>query len=123
MADEFLDRLAEDSKRPGFSLVAACGGGRLLGFAYGYTMPAGEWWATGDGVATGAAHEDAEFLRAHVLELPIHQDLTASHVEFIATEVLRLSQRTGASSWTGVESFAATATRVSSALSPDGSDR
>jgi len=86
-------------------------------------VPAGEWWATGDGVATGAAHEDAEFLRAHVLELPIHQDLTASHVEFIATEVLRLSQRTGASSWTGVESFAATSTRVSSALSPDGSDR
>ena len=47
LADEFLDRLAEDSKRPGFSLVAACGGGRplgLVGFAYGYTMPAGEWW-------------------------------------------------------------------------------
>jgi hypothetical protein len=38
LADEFLDRLAEESKRPGFSLVAACGGGRLLGFAYGYTM-------------------------------------------------------------------------------------
>ena len=44
MADEFVDRLAEESKLPGFSLVAACGGGRLLGFAYGYTMPAGEWW-------------------------------------------------------------------------------
>ena len=46
MADEFLDRLAEESKRPGFSLVAACGCGRphgLVGFAYGYTMPAGEW--------------------------------------------------------------------------------
>ena len=44
LADEFLERLAEDSRRPGFSLVAACGGGKLLGFAYGYTMPAGEWW-------------------------------------------------------------------------------
>jgi hypothetical protein len=27
LADEFLERLAEDSRRPGFSLVAACGGG------------------------------------------------------------------------------------------------
>src|SRR5437899_8924575 len=44
MANEFLDRLAEESKLPGFILVAACGGGGLLGFAYGYTMPAGEWW-------------------------------------------------------------------------------
>ena len=44
LAEEFLDRLAEESKRPGFSLVAACGCGRLVGFAYGYTMPAGEWW-------------------------------------------------------------------------------
>lgn len=44
MADEFLGRLAEESKRPGFGLVAAYDGGRLLGFAYGYTMPAGKWW-------------------------------------------------------------------------------
>ena len=37
LADEFLDLLAEESKRPGFSLVAAEDAGRLLGFAYGYT--------------------------------------------------------------------------------------
>jgi GNAT superfamily N-acetyltransferase len=51
LADEFLDRLAEESKRPGFSLVVACGGGKpleLVGFAYGYTMPAGEWWDGAD---------------------------------------------------------------------------
>ena len=48
MADEFLGRLAEDSKRPGFRLVAASDGGRLLGFAYGYTMPAGKWWSGTD---------------------------------------------------------------------------
>jgi hypothetical protein len=51
LADEFVDRLAEDSRRPGFSLVAACGGGKLLGFAYGSTMPAGEWWDGTDGPA------------------------------------------------------------------------
>ncbi|MGH2732091.1 MAG: GNAT family N-acetyltransferase [Actinomycetota bacterium] len=44
MADELLGRLAEESKLPGFSLVAVYESGRLLGFAYGYTMPAGKWW-------------------------------------------------------------------------------
>jgi dTDP-4-amino-4,6-dideoxygalactose transaminase len=30
---------------------------------------------------------DARFLREHVLELPIHQDLTARHIDHIATQV------------------------------------
>lgn len=34
--------------------------------------------------------EDARFLRAHVLELPIHQDVTRQQVEFIADEVMKL---------------------------------
>jgi dTDP-4-amino-4,6-dideoxygalactose transaminase len=33
---------------------------------------------------------DARYLRAHVLELPIHQDVTPAQVEYIATQVLRL---------------------------------
>jgi hypothetical protein len=34
---------------------------------------------------------DARFLRSHVLELPIHQSVTESQVEYIAKEVLRLN--------------------------------
>ena len=33
---------------------------------------------------------DARYLRSHVLELPIHQDVTASQVEYTADQVLRL---------------------------------
>jgi dTDP-4-amino-4,6-dideoxygalactose transaminase len=33
---------------------------------------------------------DARYLRSHVLELPIHQDVTQPQVEFIASEVLRM---------------------------------
>ena len=36
---------------------------------------------------------DARFLRRHVLELPIHQDLTAKHLTHVAREVSALSQR------------------------------
>jgi dTDP-4-amino-4,6-dideoxygalactose transaminase len=34
---------------------------------------------------------DARYLRSHVLELPIHQDVTSSQVEHIANQVLRLN--------------------------------
>jgi dTDP-4-amino-4,6-dideoxygalactose transaminase len=33
---------------------------------------------------------EAQYLRAHVLELPIHQDVGPSQVEYIADQVLRL---------------------------------
>jgi dTDP-4-amino-4,6-dideoxygalactose transaminase len=36
---------------------------------------------------------DARFLRQHVLELPIHQDLTPRHIAHVAREVSALSQR------------------------------
>jgi hypothetical protein len=32
----------------------------------------------------------ARYLRAHVLELPIHQNVTPAEVEYIASHVLRL---------------------------------
>jgi fructose-1,6-bisphosphatase/inositol monophosphatase family enzyme len=34
---------------------------------------------------------DARFLRAHVLELPIHQDLTAAHVDYVARQASTLT--------------------------------
>lgn len=49
-----------------------------------------EFWNEGDPRANGHSGPDARYLRAHVLELPIHQDVTPSQVEYIADHVLRL---------------------------------
>jgi hypothetical protein len=50
-----------------------------------------EFW--NDGVEPGgremSAH--ARFLREHVLELPIHQDLTADHIAYIARQLSSLN--------------------------------
>jgi hypothetical protein len=43
-----------------------------------------EFWNYGDSEARGAGFEDAQFLRDHVLELPIHQDVTPAQVEYMA---------------------------------------
>jgi hypothetical protein len=49
-----------------------------------------EFWNDEVPGAIGAGGADALYLRAHVLELPIHQDVTRSQVEYIAGQVLRL---------------------------------
>ena len=49
-----------------------------------------EFWNEGDPRANGNGGADAQYLRAHVLELPIHQDVNRSQVEYIADQVLRL---------------------------------
>jgi dTDP-4-amino-4,6-dideoxygalactose transaminase len=46
-----------------------------------------EFWNFGDPEATGA---DALFLREHVLELPIHQDVTREQVLYMAEQIQRL---------------------------------
>ena len=55
-----------------------------------------EFW--NDGVERDGAEmsADARFLRAHVLELPIHQDLTAAHVDYIARQASTLNLRMAA---------------------------
>lgn len=52
-----------------------------------------EFWNAGDPAADGPGNADARFLRAHVLELPIHQDLRSEQLEYMATEVRRLGLR------------------------------
>lgn len=49
-----------------------------------------EFWNFGDPEARGPAYSEAQFLRDHLLELPIHQDVTPDQVEYIADQVLRL---------------------------------
>jgi perosamine synthetase len=53
-------------------------------------IDAQEFWNDGDPEARGPQHADAVFLREHVLELPIHQDITAAQVDYIADHVLDL---------------------------------
>ncbi|OLC80126.1 MAG: hypothetical protein AUH72_12635 [Acidobacteria bacterium 13_1_40CM_4_65_8] len=55
-----------------------------------------EFWNDGveaDGLEMSPA---ASFLRAHVLELPIHQDLTPEHVDYVARQVSTLNLRMAA---------------------------
>jgi len=44
MRDKFTEWIRDESKLPGFDLVIAIDSGQVVGFSYGYTMPAGEWW-------------------------------------------------------------------------------
>ena len=46
-----------------------------------------ELWNEGDVSVRSHEAEDSRFLRKHVLELPIHQDLTQQHIEYMARQV------------------------------------
>jgi ribosomal protein S18 acetylase RimI-like enzyme len=48
IGDKFVGWISDESKLAGFSLVAAYDEDRLVGFAYGYTQPPGEWWRNTD---------------------------------------------------------------------------
>ncbi len=49
-----------------------------------------EFWNEGGAPAQQDSGPGAQYLRAHVLELPIHQDVGPAQVEYIAEQVLRL---------------------------------
>jgi hypothetical protein len=49
-----------------------------------------EFWNEGGSPAQQDSGPGAQYLRAHVLELPIHQDVGPTQVEYIAEQVLRL---------------------------------
>jgi dTDP-4-amino-4,6-dideoxygalactose transaminase len=49
-----------------------------------------ELWNYGDPQVPGEISADAEFLRRHILELPIHQGISEAQVEYMAEQVLRL---------------------------------
>jgi len=48
------------------------------------------FWNEGDREAASQESEDTRFLRRHVLELPIHQDLTPAQIDHIARQALDL---------------------------------
>jgi hypothetical protein len=49
-----------------------------------------EFWNEGDPEAR-ADSSAAQFLRTHLLELPVHQDLTARQVDYMAEQIVRLN--------------------------------
>jgi hypothetical protein len=53
-------------------------------------IEATELWNRGDPQVPGDISADAEFLRRHVLELPIHQGVSHDQVDYMAEQVLRL---------------------------------
>jgi len=49
-----------------------------------------EFWNGDDSLARPAAGPDAPYLRKHVLELPIHQDVSPPQLQYIAAQVRQL---------------------------------
>ena len=49
-----------------------------------------EFWNQGAAEASGDHRSDAHYLRTHLLELPIHQDVAPHQVHYIASQVERL---------------------------------
>jgi hypothetical protein len=52
-----------------------------------------EMWNESIEVEAGDMSEDVRFLRGHVLELPVHQDLTSRHISYVAQQVSSLQLR------------------------------
>jgi dTDP-4-amino-4,6-dideoxygalactose transaminase len=53
-------------------------------------IAAQEFWNFGVPEARGAGFEDAQFLHDHIVELPLHQDVTPDQVEYIAAHIRSL---------------------------------
>ncbi|HZI94542.1 MAG TPA: aminotransferase class I/II-fold pyridoxal phosphate-dependent enzyme [Patescibacteria group bacterium] len=49
-----------------------------------------EFWNQGDAEAKARMTPDVRWLRSHVLEIPIHQGIGASHLDYMARQVLAL---------------------------------
>ena len=49
-----------------------------------------EFWNGGDPDTRGHDHDDAWYLRTHLVELPIHQDITPEQIDYMAQRVLDL---------------------------------
>jgi selenocysteine lyase/cysteine desulfurase len=64
-----------------------------------------EFWNEGDAEARGEAFADAQFLRDHVLELPIHQDLSLAQIDYVADQVLGLESDLRRSASTQIPTF------------------
>ncbi|MFC3500044.1 GNAT family N-acetyltransferase [Micromonospora krabiensis] len=79
----FREGLPDEATRPGFTLAAAHDRDRLVGAAYGWTMPAGTWWSRADGEPPADVREAAKLA---VMEWIVHP---ARRSEGIGAELMR----------------------------------
>lgn len=61
MPAAFVAWITAESRLPGFDLVGAFTENELVGFAYGYTMPPGQWWRRTGTPAPDGVKENAKF--------------------------------------------------------------
>lgn len=66
----FISRTNNQAERPGFELLTAVSGGALVGFSFGYTFPAGQWWAD----CTPPGQEVLDVSKFAVIELDVRRD-------------------------------------------------
>jgi GNAT superfamily N-acetyltransferase len=69
--DRFLERTRTQLKADGFELVAAEGDGKLIGFAFGFTMGHRRWWG---GEATRPPEGVLQTAKLAVVELNLRQE-------------------------------------------------
>jgi ribosomal protein S18 acetylase RimI-like enzyme len=73
MADNFVSWVHDESHRVGFAMIVADTGDQPVGFAYGYTMPAGEWFRGTDQLAPPQAQKSDKFAVMEWAVLPEHR--------------------------------------------------
>ncbi|MFI7216737.1 GNAT family N-acetyltransferase [Micromonospora maritima] len=71
---DFRARFAAERARPGFRLVTAEQGDQLVGFAYGWTMPAGTWWSRADDDPQSDVRNSDKFAVLEWIVHPRHRD-------------------------------------------------
>ena len=69
--ESFVERTLRQTQRPGFSIVWVMADQTLVGFAFGFTFPAGGWWK---GEATPPPPEIMAGEKFAVIELVVRRD-------------------------------------------------
>jgi|SRR5215469_4633086 len=65
----FISRTNIQARKPGFELVTAVSNSSLVGFSFGYTFPAGEWWAD----STRPTQDVLDASKCAVIELDVRR--------------------------------------------------
>jgi GNAT superfamily N-acetyltransferase len=65
----FITRTKSQARKPGFELVAAISNGSLIGFSFGYSFPAGQWWTD----CTPPTQEVLDAAKFAVIELDVRR--------------------------------------------------
>lgn len=90
-----LDRRLEPGMCPLFFPILVPDKGRASRELKRHGIMATEFWNQGEPDAVQERFADTKFLRDHLLEIPIHQDIRARHLEYTARKIVELGLRLG----------------------------